>query len=66
MLENLESEWSFLDQQYDDEQERLNSILLVKENKKTYSREFKIEAVKLSHTSEKNVEEVVLVDTGDN
>jgi transposase len=30
----------------------------VKEPKKTYSREFKIEAVKLSHTSDKNVEEV--------
>ena len=30
----------------------------MKKNKKTYSREFKIEAVKLSHTSDKNVEAV--------
>jgi transposase len=30
----------------------------VKENKKSYSREFKIEAVKLSHTSDKNVDAV--------
>ena len=30
----------------------------MKEKKKTYSREFKIEAVKLSHTSDKNVTEV--------
>ena len=30
----------------------------MKENKKSYSREFKIEAVKLSHTSDKNVDAV--------
>lgn len=30
----------------------------MRQSKRTYTREFKIEAVKLSHTSDKNVEEV--------
>jgi len=30
----------------------------MKKNRKTYTREFKIEAVKLSHNSDKNVDEI--------